>query len=215
MKQHTTEIQSASLLAISREYFDLKRTLDPILSEAKPVAIPMSQPAPKRKLMNAYRQFAKTLLLATGLSAVLAVPVFAAPGCDAMEGRARHAEHHEKMMEQHHKQLHVALKLTAEQEPGWNALMAAEQTKMPGMGRGDREDWSKLSTPERAEKMLAHQAERQTRMTAYVAALKDFYATLSADQKKTFEALHASQRGKMRGKGGPRNSPAMSSPAKE
>jgi hypothetical protein len=39
--------------------------------------------------------------------------------------------------------------------------------------------------------MLELSTRHQLRMTEHVAALKDFYALLGADQKKTFEAFHA------------------------
>ncbi|MBK9785968.1 MAG: Spy/CpxP family protein refolding chaperone [Betaproteobacteria bacterium] len=60
-------------------------------------------------------------------------------------------EHHAKMMEQHHKQLPEALKLTPEQEPAWNKLM--ETGAQASAGSGEAEDWTKLKAPERAEKM--------------------------------------------------------------
>ena len=157
--------------------------------------------------MNSYRRLAQSVLLATGLGAFLAGPVFADPGCGPMGGHEAHAEHHSKMMEQHHKQLHDALKLTSEQEAGWKKLMESEEPRPSTSGAGQREDWAKLSTPERAEKMLELGKARQEHMAEYVAALKGFYATLSVEQKKTFEDMHADQRGSMRGK------PGMKSPA--
>ena len=109
------------------------------------------------------------------------------------------------MREQHHQQLHDALKLTPEQEPGWKKLMESEQPRPATSGAETaKEDWSKLTTPERAEKMLALGKARQEHMSEYVAALKGFYATLTVEQKKTFEDMHAGQRGEMHGKARPR-----------
>lgn len=162
--------------------------------------------------MNNYRKFTRSILLAAGFGAFLASPAFAEAGCETMGGRQAHAEHHGKMMEAHHKQLHEALKLTPEQEAGWKKLLDAEQPK--ASSAGERADWSKLSTPERAEKMLELQNARQAHMGEYVAALKGFYATLSSEQKKIFEESHVRQQGGMRGQPGPRNPPAAASPAK-
>ena len=198
-------IDLTSFLAISRHYLGLQtptaRAAAPLISE--PASI--TKPNPPRKNMNTYRRLAQSVLLATGLGAFIAAPAFAEPDCAAMGGHEAHAEHRSKMMEQHHKQLHDALKLTAEQEPGWKKLMDSEQPKPSTSGASKTEDWSKLTTPERAEKMLELGKARQEHMSEYVGALKGFYASLSVEQKKIFEDMHASQQGGMRGKPGSRN----------
>lgn len=87
------------------------------------------------------------------------------------------------------------LKLTPDQEGGWTAFSGA-MTPLSMMGKGtqgnDRADFDKLSTPERIDKMRAMREQRHTTMTAEMSkredATKTFYATLSADQKKTFDA---------------------------
>jgi Spy/CpxP family protein refolding chaperone len=147
-------------------------------------------------MMNYSRKLALSVILAAGLGA--AVPVLAEQGCAPMGGHESHYEHHGKDVEQHHQQLHDALKLTAAQEAGWKKLIESEQPRPSTPAAEQREDWSKLSTPERAEKMLALTRAREQQMGDYVVALKAFYATLSTEQKKTFEDVHASQRGEMR-----------------
>lgn len=211
----TKIIDPTSFLAVSQEYFGLNTDFGIAASKVAPLPALIPKLNQQRKNMNSYRRLAQSVLLATGLGAFLASPAFADPDCGAMGGREAHQahqEHHSKMMEQHHKQLHDALKLTSEQEPGWKKLMESEQPKPSSAGTGPREDWSKLSTPERAEKTLELYKARQAHMAEYVAALKDFYATLTPEQKKVFEDMHASQRGSMRGKSGPRN-PGASSPS--
>jgi len=163
--------------------------------------------------MRHYRHLAHQMLLAAGLGAVLAAPAFAEPDCLPMAGHGIHQEHYAKQMEQHHKQLHDALKLTAEQEPGWKKLMDSEQLK-PAAGVAQPEDWSKLSTPERADKMLEHFKARQAQMAEHVAALKAFYVTLTAEQQKTFDDFHAAQRDGKRGKPGVRLPGVDKAPAK-
>ena len=152
--------------------------------------------------MNSYRKIVQSLLLAAGVGAFTAVPAMADPGCGHMRG---HSERHAKMLEQHHHQLHDALKLTAEQEPAWKTLIESEQSG-PAMSSRQTEDWSKLNAPERAERMLELAKARQVQMTEHVTALKGFYATLTPEQQKTFETFHAGRHGGMAGKPGPKTS---------
>ena len=80
------------------------------------------------------------------------------------------------------------LKLTPEQEPAWNAFIARTQPQTRPARQGSREDWSKLTTPQRLDKMQALKAERDAAMTKRVDAIKSFYATLNADQQKVFDS---------------------------
>jgi len=60
--------------------------------------------------------------------------------------------------------------------------------------QADHADMEKLSTPERIDKMRTLRAQRMTEMTTAMdkrdEAVKTFYATLTADQKKVFDAEH-------------------------
>eukprot|EP00611_Tribonema_gayanum_P016469 TRINITY_DN2868_c1_g1_i2.p1 TRINITY_DN2868_c1_g1~~TRINITY_DN2868_c1_g1_i2.p1 ORF type:complete len:137 (-),score=28.96 TRINITY_DN2868_c1_g1_i2:432-842(-) len=80
------------------------------------------------------------------------------------------------------------LKLTPEQEPAWNAFVARTQPQAAPVRQSPREDWSKLTTPQRLDRMQALKAERDAVMAKRVEAIKSFYATLSADQQKVFDA---------------------------
>lgn len=165
----------------------------------------------KRKTMNHYRNLFPSLLLATGLSALAAGPALA--DCHAMGGHEMSQGGHAKRMEQRHQQLHDALKLTPEQEGSWKKLMDAEQHK-PMRDAAKGEDWSKLSTPERAEKMLELSKQHQAQMSERVAALKGFYATLTPEQQKTFDQFHAAPKGRMGGKPGPHGPAGEKGPVK-
>lgn len=130
--------------------------------------------------------FRKTLYL-VGLAAIgfSTAPglALADTGCGPMgAGPGKYAERIEKRQAA----LHDKLKLTAAQEPAWNAFIAASAPKLPA-ARPDRAALAQLSAPERAEKrhelhkqMLAHQETR-------LAALKTFYAQLTPEQQKTFD----------------------------
>lgn len=90
-------------------------------------------------------------------------------------------------MEKHHVQLHDKLKLSAAQETAWKtftaAMMPADHVK-----HDDKQAMMEnLSAPERMEKMMVRMKEGEERMSARLLALKTFYATLSAEQKKTFD----------------------------
>ncbi|MDE2442508.1 MAG: Spy/CpxP family protein refolding chaperone, partial [Betaproteobacteria bacterium] len=75
----------------------------------------------------------------------------------------------------------------------------------------DPTEIAKLTAPERADKMLEIQKQHQEAMSKHVAAMKDFYAQLTPEQKKVFDEQtmmgKRGQRGGMRGPGpqGPAN----------
>jgi hypothetical protein len=81
------------------------------------------------------------------------------------------------------------LKLTASQEAGW--------TEFVGKIKGDRKAWAEkrkeleslkdLPAPDRMEKMLAFSKEHVAKQEAVLAATKTFYATLSPEQRQTFD----------------------------
>lgn len=137
-------------------------------------------------------------LLASGLGFV-AVPAFAEPqGCGPLDGRGEFREHRAEHMQKHQRKLHAALKLTPEQEGAWKKLTDAGQP-VPGADATKPEDRA-LTTPERADRMLERMKEHQSRQVEHVAALKEFYAVLSTEQKKTFDDFHSARHAAMRGK---------------
>ncbi|GGZ04071.1 Spy/CpxP family protein refolding chaperone [Pseudoduganella plicata] len=101
---------------------------------------------------------------------------------------AKRAEH----IAQRQQKLHDALKLTAAQEPAWNTYIAAINPQTP-VGRADRVGFKDLPAPERMEKMLELQKERLAKQESRLAALKTFYAVLTPEQQKTFDAATAHQ----------------------
>lgn len=128
-----------------------------------------------------------------GMSHGMHMQQTAQPGTEAGQPdmAQRHTQHMERMQKHHAErqaQLKVALQLTAEQEPAWNAFVARtahEPRAMKGMAR---EDWAKLTTPERLDKMQALKAERDAQMAKRIDATKSFYAALTPEQQKVFDA---------------------------
>ena len=110
---------------------------------------------------------------------------------------AMHAEHDKegehlaRRMQRHLQQLKTDLNLSAEQEPAWVALANA-MTPPARPPRPDHAELDKLSMPERMDKikqMMAQQHElHMAEIDKRVAAVKSFYAVLTPEQKKTFDA---------------------------
>jgi hypothetical protein len=94
-------------------------------------------------------------------------------------------------MKHHLQKLKTELKLSAEQEPAWAAL-SASMTPPARPPRPDHAEMEKLPVPERLEKMKqlmeAHHAVNLAQMDKHMEAVKTFYAQLSAEQKKVFDA---------------------------
>lgn len=105
---------------------------------------------------------------------------FAAKG---EEMSAKMAEHFAKR----EAKLHTMLKLTAAQEPAWTAYTAAIKPPATPPVHRDRAAIAAMSAPERIDAMIADMKAHTTTMEAHAAALKTFYAVLTAEQKKVFD----------------------------
>ena len=148
--------------------------------------------------------------VATALLTALALPVLAQtaaapaaqPATSAKAPDGRHAHHHNRhhgdRAERHAK--HLAdlkgqLQLTAAQEPAWTTFTTALQ---PGErpARLDRKNMDQLTTPERIDRMRALRAQHAAEADRRGEATKAFYATLTPEQQKTFDAqAHHPHRG--------------------
>lgn len=106
-------------------------------------------------------------------------------------------------------ELKAKLKITPAQEGAWTAFTAAMQPTARMMGErpgpDQRAEMDKLTTPERIDKMRALRTQRMNEMNAEMdkrgEATKAFYAALSPEQQKIFDAEH-SRMGKMDRHGG-------------
>ena len=101
-----------------------------------------------------------------------------------------------QMHARHLSDLKAKLKITPAQESAWSTF--AESMKPPADMMGKRPDpaeLDKLTTPERIDKMRALHKERMAAMEAamdkHAEATKTFYAVLSPEQKKVFDAEFA------------------------
>ncbi len=125
--------------------------------------------------------------------------------------------HMEARRAQHIKMLHDALNIRPDQEAAFAAFTAPHHPDGAGGWRkpGDRKpgddhaEWANLTAPERLEKLAAMQDARAAHLhealMKRIEATKAFYAVLSAEQKRTFDALPALMGGhRFGGRGGMR-----------
>ena len=97
----------------------------------------------------------------------------------------------------------AARKPTPDEEAGWNNYN--ETMKPPANAKWpDRDEMDKLSTPERLDKMRELRKQRDDAMDRREAATRTFYAKLTAEQKKSFDANTGPQY-RHRGAWGPRS----------
>jgi Spy/CpxP family protein refolding chaperone len=143
------------------------------------------------------KKFVQSLVLAGLMATAGGVALAQAGGMMGHDGMghgdpARMAQMHAK----HLADLKAKLKITASQEAAWASFSEAMKPPADMMGkRPDHAELEKLTTPERIDKMRALHKERMAAMEAAMDkradATKAFYAVLSPEQKKVFDAEFA------------------------
>lgn len=108
------------------------------------------------------------------------------------------------MMDKRHAALKVQLKITPAQEAAWTEFLASH--KAPAGMKGQpaaMADLAKLTTPERLDKMKELRAQHMAEMTAAMdkrtESTKAFYAVLTPEQQKVFDAHAMQGRGSHKG----------------
>ena len=139
----------------------------------------------------------KPLLLASLMSALVAVAQaqpMPGPGPGSGSGPAPNpemrAQHMQKMQDhwaQRQADLKAKLKLAPEQEGAWATFTAA--MKPPAsLQRPSRAEMDQLNTPARLDKMQALRTQHNAAMDQRSNATRAFYATLTPEQQKVFDA---------------------------
>ena len=107
----------------------------------------------------------------------------------------------EAMAAKHAERLRAVLQLRPEQEPALKAFLDARKPPAGAAerGRGGREQFAAMTTPQRLDAQRARLVERTARFDQQAAATKKFYAQLSPSQQKAFDAM--APRGGMKGGG--------------
>lgn len=82
--------------------------------------------------------------------------------------------------------LRQKLQISGSQDAAWNSYAAAMQP--PARQRPDPKALARLTTPERIDQMRALRQQRDAEMDRRAEATKAFYAQLTPEQQKTFDA---------------------------
>lgn len=133
----------------------------------------------------------RSLIVAAILAGIAGVSATAIAQGAGPQGHAHgpRAEQMQKRHADHQAKLKADLKITTAQEAAWKAFDTATTPNPAAMPAPvAREDWAKLTTPQRMEKMQAFRAEREAVMAKRMDAVKTFYAVLTPEQQKVFDA---------------------------
>lgn len=98
--------------------------------------------------------------------------------------------HMEAMKKQHMDDLKTVLRLRPDQEAALAAFMASHEPQRMEMKMPDPKA---MTTPQRLEEMSKHEEAMRAAHAKRREALAKFYAALSPDQQKVFDALHRLQ----------------------
>jgi Spy/CpxP family protein refolding chaperone len=154
---------------------------------------------PSRKNLLLTGLLAATLASASVFAQAPAAPAAGAPAAaqpaakghhHGREGRA--ASRFEQMQQRHARHLAALkdkLQITPAQEGAWNTFAEAQKPPAaPAGARMDRAEFAKLTTPQRLDLMEKRKAERGAVMAKRTEAVRVFYAALTPEQQKTFDA---------------------------
>ncbi|MEJ8812130.1 Spy/CpxP family protein refolding chaperone [Variovorax ureilyticus] len=138
-----------------------------------------------------------------------------AKGPRGREDRAQRFEQMKQRHAQHLAALKEKLKLTPAQEGAWNTFAQAQELPPapPAGARMNRDEFAKLTTPQRLDLMEKRRAERSAMFTRRADATRTFYAGLTPEQQKTFDAESMRRFGPDE-HGGPRHPHHPAAPAK-
>lgn len=127
---------------------------------------------------------AAALLAAFGGSAIAQTP----PTAPQERGMRHDPAKMQERMAKRQAELKAKLQITAAQEGAWSAFTSAMKPPADRPARPDRAEFAKLTTPERIDRMQAMKARRDAEMAKRADATKTFYAALSPEQQKVFDA---------------------------
>ena len=117
--------------------------------------------------------------------------------------QAKHDAMMHDHMVAHAKAMHDILGIRPDQEAAWQAFTASMvPPSHPDMDHHGDEHGASLTTPERLDHMAAMMSEHQAAFQRHAEAVKRFYAVLTPQQQKAFDAMSAMMMHHM-GHGGP------------
>jgi hypothetical protein len=158
--------------------------------------------------MTTFNPVRKSILIGLAVLGMASASVAVQAQAPAAEGRHGHALTQEQRqakwsehMAKREAKLHDALKLSAAQEPAWRTFIAAAKPAARP-ARGEHGAWKDLPAPQRMEKAIEMSKRHTAMMEERLGALKTFYAVLTPEQQKLFDAN--AMRGGHRGQHGRR-----------
>ena len=122
-------------------------------------------------------------------------------GADPAARTDRRVQHMQVRIAQHLAGLKVKLNLTPAQQNAWDAFSSSVTPTREQLLRMTemRQEMRSMTTPERIDRMRALRAERSAAMDQRFDATKRFYAHLSPEQQKTFDANALPRHGRHHG----------------
>jgi len=142
--------------------------------------------------MNRIRTTLIAATLAVLGSSAMAQAQAPAPAAPSASHQGNHGRHYDpaKMQERQAQRLadlKQKLQITSAQESAWNSFTAAVRPN-GDRKRMDRDAVARMSTPDRIDHMRVLRQQRAAEMDRRGEATKAFYATLTAEQQKVFDA---------------------------
>lgn len=132
------------------------------------------------------------LLATAGVAAIAQNPPPGAPGGHGPMHHRMDPAKMKEMMAKRQADLKAKLNLSAGQESAWNQFIAAMQPPADRMNpearKKMRDEWQALTTPQRIDRMNEMKAKRDAEMARRGDATKTFYAALTPEQQKVFDA---------------------------
>jgi hypothetical protein len=126
------------------------------------------------------------LLAGTGVAAYAQTPPAAPAGAQGHHQRHDPAQR-QAFFAKRMADLKQKLQIQPNQEPAWTSFTNAMQPPAR-MQRPDPQALANMSTPDRIDQMRALRSQRTAEMDRRGEAAKAFYAQLTSEQKKTFDA---------------------------
>ncbi|MDB5746637.1 MAG: hypothetical protein JWP72_1485 [Massilia sp.] len=155
--------------------------------------------------MNTLRKKVLVAIAAIGFAGAALAQTAAVQSTEGRHGHAvsveQRAAHKAERQAQRAAKLRAELKLTAQQEPAFAAFLAAGKPAQRPLARmgGERARLAALPAPQRMEQRIERQKQRTARMEARLAALNNFYAVLTPEQKQIMDSKAMRSGGKHRG----------------
>jgi hypothetical protein len=150
--------------------------------------------APRRLILAAVLAASGWAAHAQPAPAPLSSPGAQPPGMHMDRGHfdgQRMQQHMQERMQRRFESLKRILQISPQQEGAWNAWTAAMRPNPAAMQQRHQmhEEFARLTTPERIDRMRQMRAQRAAEMDRRADATKQFYAQLTPPQQRAFDEV--------------------------